>query len=193
MSQPDEDHSTDLPEDDADDFDPFVETEDDRPAGIPAASTRGGDGVSSWGCWAIALAALALLTWLGGLWKTPREPTAQERAAEAIADTVAFVEGEWESVIGDRTLALDSDGYRATLTYYDDEGNAAGQSAGHWQAGENTVHISVSGDAGSYVADLKPIEVMGCDLLVPTPVEEALLVSCYWRLQSDEGEGPDEY
>jgi len=186
--QPDDGNSTNVLEGDVEDTDLSTETERERRSGVPGASPGGRERASSCGCWGIALALVVLLAWLAGLWENPEEPTAEERVAEAVADTVAWVEGEWTSALGDRTLELDAGSYRAELTYRGDEGKLMGHSSGRWRVDQNRVHIELRGDAGSYVADLEPIDGMGCDLLVPTPVAEALLVSCYWRAPRGDAE-----
>jgi hypothetical protein len=114
--------------------------------------------------------------------KLTPQPTPSQKFAVMIL-------GDWESVTGNRTLSLDLEGHKATISLNKANGDTI-KSTGTWQANESVVTVEVTGAAGAFSMRLEMISGDIVNFLTPTPIGSALLKDSYTQI-SEPASGPD--
>jgi len=134
---------------------------------------------------AATLAALlfgAAAIWLAHTYWSRAEPEPDSE------DALAFdIVGGWWNITGDRHLALEWEGRRATLHDYS-QSEAGAQSVGSWRTTKNIVIVHVSGAAGTFDQEL---ELVGNDaemFLAPAPSAQARLFDSWIAEHEDDDE-----
>ena len=134
-----------------------------------------------------ALLSLLATTWLARAYLSRAEPEPDND------DTLALsIIGGWWSISGERHLALEWEGRRASLRDYSTS-EAGAQSTGSWRTTKTTVIVHVAGAAGEITQEL---ELVGTDaemFRAPMPAAQARLVDSWIadHAEDDEDMSPD--
>ena len=124
----------------------------------------------------------AAAIWLAHSYWSRAEPEPDSEDALAL-DII----GGWWNITGDRHLALEWEGRRATLHDYS-RSEAGAESVGSWRTTKNIVIVHVSGAAGTFDQEL---ELVGNDVeifLAPTPSVQARLFDSWIAEHEDDDE-----
>jgi len=135
----------------------------------------------------LAAALAALLFGAAGIWLAHSYWSRAEPEAGSEDALALDIIGGWWNITGDRHLALEWEGRRATLHDYS-RSEAGVESVGSWRTTKNIVIVHVSGAAGTLDQEL---ELVGNDVemfLAPTPSAQARLFDSWIAEHEDDDE-----
>ena len=135
-----------------------------------------------------ALLLIAATAWLARAYLSRAEPEPDNDDALALS-----IIGGWWSISGERHLALEWEGRRASLRDYSTS-DAGAQSIGSWRTTKNSVIVHVAGAAGEITQELEPIGTDAEMFLAPMPAAQARLVDSWIadHAEDDEDMSPND-